>query len=182
MIIRDNFSPGSEEVDTELLADEAMKLLQMGLDELYTTLGAQLLAYDRLSQTAGIVSFLLAGRNASMAKSFSTAFPAEPALTEWAKGLSAILETLRQQGLCHLARVSKDLRKALCHCDIIQLSDQMSRSILEIIILIVGATLRMPRQLDPLCATIAVIIYKTGVRNFCQQQDPIAEKAKTTSE
>jgi hypothetical protein len=150
----------------------------MGLDELYTTLGAQLMPYGRLSRTAGIVSFLMAGRSASMAQSFSTAFPTEPALAAWARGLSGILDGLREQGQGHLAKISGELQKALCHQDIFQLSDQMNRATIEIVTMIVGATLRMPRDLDPLCATIAAIILKTGVRNFCHRSPVITGQAK----
>ena len=59
-----------KELNIEDLTNEAMKLLRMEIDELYATLGGQLLARNLPSRVAGIVSYLSAVRSASEAKSF----------------------------------------------------------------------------------------------------------------
>jgi hypothetical protein len=157
-----------EELDIEALADGAMKLLQMETDELYTTLGAQLLAYALPTRTAGIVSYLSALRSTSKAKALYEALP-EPALSEYTRGLGIIYDELKQDGLRHLSKIGQDLRKALCNQDILNLTDQVNRSTTRIIITIVEAALRMPRELDPVCVTIAAILLKQGLRHFCRQ-------------
>ena len=67
-----------KELNIEDLTNEAMKLLRMEIDELYATLGGQLLARNLPSRVAGIVSYLSAVRSASEAKSFYEALPSVP--------------------------------------------------------------------------------------------------------
>ena len=156
----------------EVLTDEAMKLLQAEIDELYATLGGQLLGHNLPTRAAGIVSYLSAVRSASEAKGFYEALlPSMPALTEWEKGLTVIYEELKRDGLRFFSEVSEDLRAALCNEDILRLSDQVNRSTVQIFIMVVEATLRMPRELDPISVTVTVILLKTGLRNFCRRAD-----------
>ena len=158
-------------LSVEVLADEAMKLLRIEIDELYATLGGQLLAHNLPTRAAGIVSYMSAVRSAAEAKSFYEALPPAPALTEWGKGLGIIYEELKREGMSFLSEISKDLREALCNEDILHLSDQVTRSTVQIIIMVVEATLRMPREFEPISVTVAVILLKMGLRNFCRQTD-----------
>jgi hypothetical protein len=156
-----------KELDTETLVSETDKLLRMGIDELYATLGAQLLVFTPPTRTAGMMSYLSAVRSASEANFFLEGLSAGPPLTEWATGLGLIHEELKTQGKRYLSEKKEDLRKALCNQDILAWSEDVNRSTIQILITIVGATLRMPRELDSLSATTLAIILKLGLRSFC---------------
>jgi len=123
------------------------------------------------TRVAGIVSYLSAVRSASEAKSFYEALPSGPALTEWGSGVGVIYEELKQSGMRLLSEVKEDLRKAICNEDILRLSDQVNRSTVQILVMVVGATLRMPREFEPISVTVAAILLKMGLRNFCRQTD-----------
>lgn len=156
-----------KELDTEMLVSETDKLLRMGVDELYATLGAQLLVFTPPTRAAGIMSYLSAVRNASEATLFLEGLPSGPSLTEWGAGLGFIYEALKAQGQRYVTEKKEDLRKALCNQDILAWSGEVNRSTIQILITIVGATLRMPRELDSISATTLAIILKLGLRNFC---------------
>ena len=78
-----------------------------------------------------------------------------------------IHETLERQGKRYLAEQKEGLRKALCNEEILTLSDEVNCSTIQILMTIVGATLRFPRELDPLSATTLAILLKLGLRDFC---------------
>jgi hypothetical protein len=158
--------------DFEILADEAIKLLRMELGELYATLGGQLLAQRHPTRVAGIVSYLSALRSAAEARSLYESLPSGPSLNEWGKGLGIIYEELKQDGMRHFSEISADIRKTICNDDILRMSDQVTRSAVQVVAMIIGANLRMPRELDPIAATLAAILFKIGLRNFCNQNGP----------
>jgi hypothetical protein len=160
-----------KELDTETLVSDMEKILLMGLDELYATLGAQLLIFARPTRAAGIVSYLSAVRNASGASVFLDNPAAGLSSTEWAAGLSLIHEELRAEGKRYISEKREDLCKGLCNPDILAWADERNRSTMQILITIVAATLRMPRELDSISATTLAVILKTGLRNFCSSTD-----------
>jgi len=151
----------------ELLTDQASKLLGMELDELYVTLGSQLLARDLPSRTAEVVSDLFAFRNMSQQKSRYTVPLSDSPPYGWRKRLGEIYDELRQDGKGYLADTRENLRKALGNDDILSLSDNVNRSTLQIIVVIVSGTLRMPVELEPISVTVSAILVKIGLRNFC---------------
>jgi len=158
-----------KEIDIELLAEEGMKLLRLEVDELYASLGAQILAQRPPSRVAGIVSYLSAIRSASSAKFFHEGLPVPSVPGEWGSGLGAIYEELKRDGMELLDEMGEDLRKALNNEDVLRLADQVNRSTMQVVIMIVGACLRMPREFEPISATVAAILFRLGLRNFCHQ-------------
>lgn len=158
-----------EQLDTETLVSETAKLLRMRIDELYATLGSQLLVFTKPTSAAGIVSYLSAVRNSSEATLLLEGLSAGPSLTEWAMGLEFIHETLEGQGKRYLTENRERLREALCSQEVMTLSDEVNSSTLRILITIIGATLQFPRELDSISATTLAIILKLGLRNFCSQ-------------
>jgi hypothetical protein len=159
-----------EQLDTETLVSETNKLLSMRIDELYATLGAQLLVFTKPTSAAGIVSYLSAVRNSSEASLLLEGLSAGPSLTEWATGLEYIHEMLEGQGKRYLTEKREGLRKALCNQEVLALSDEVNCSTIQILMTIIGATLRFPRELDSISATTLAIILKLGVENFCCQK------------
>lgn len=160
-----------KELSIEELTDEAMQLLRMEVDELYATLGGQLLSRNLPTRAAGIVSYLSAVRSASEARSFYEALPSVPSLTDWGGGLGVIYEELKREGMRFLTEVRGELKKGLCNEEILRLTDQVNRSAVQIVIMVVGAIFRMPREFEPISVTVAAILFKTGLRNFCGQSD-----------
>jgi len=158
-----------KELGIELLADESMRLLGIDGEELYATLGAQLLVQNVPTRVAGIVSYLSAVRSASWAKKFCKDLPSAPGVGEWGNGLGTIYEELKRDGMQYFGEVSEELRKALCNEDILRLPEPINRSTMQIILTVVEAVLRIPRETDALAATIAAIIVKLGLRNFCRR-------------
>ncbi len=163
----DNKREKENELDLEASTNEAMKLLRMELDALYVTLGSQLLARNLPSRTAGVVSDLFAFRSLSEQKSRYTVPLSDSPPNGWRKRLGEIYDELRQDGRGYLADITEDLRKALCNEDILSLSDHVNRSTLQIIVVIVSGTLRMPVELEPISVTVSAILVKIGLRNFC---------------
>lgn len=164
-------SKSAPEIDIEVLTDEAMKLLRMEIDDLYATLGGQMLGQNLPSRVAGMVSYLSAARSAFQVKSLGGALSSVPARDEWGRGLGMIHEELKQGGMELFREASADLRNALYNEDILSLSDKPSRSTTQMILMIVGATLRMPRNFDPVSATITAILLRLGLRDFCRRVD-----------
>ena len=176
----------TKEINIEVLTDEAMKLLRVGIDELYATLGGQLLSRNLPSRTAGIITYLSAVRSASEATFLFHELPSGLGFSEWAKGFNTIYEELREDGIRFLREAKTDLQKAICNEEMLRLSGEISRSSMQIIILVVGATLRMPREFDPVAVTIANLLVKIGLQNFCRQSSeadtarPVIEKKPQT--
>jgi hypothetical protein len=77
---------------------------------------------------------------------------------------------LEGQGKRYLTEKREGLRKALCNQEILALSDEINSSTIQILMTIIGATLRFPRELDSISATTLAIILKLGLENFCCQK------------
>lgn len=155
------------ELSIETLAAEGLKLLQLETDELYATLGGQLLAHNLPTRVAGIVSYFSAVRTASDAKSLYEQLPIVPSLSEWGRGLGIICDELKREGLRFMEEVKAELSKSICNEDVLHLSDEINQSSFQVVIMVVGATLRMPREFDPISVTIAALLLKIGLRKFC---------------
>jgi hypothetical protein len=152
----------------EVLAGEAMRLFRLETGELYAVLGGQLLGTTLPSRAAGIVGYLNSVRSALVAKTFTEAVPSQPDLAGWAAELETISEELRRDGIRFLTGVSGKLREALSNKDILRLSEEISPSAVRIIIVLVAGALSMPRELDPICATVTAVILRLGLRDFCK--------------
>lgn len=170
MAVADDLDSKRKEISIEVLTREAMKLLRTELDDLYVTLGTQLLVGNLPSHTAGIVSDLFAFRSSSEPKSQFTLPPSERFVAGYRNRLGEIYDQLRQDGRGYLAAVGDNLRKALGNQDILSLSDQVNVSTLQIIVVIVSGTLRLPVELEPISVTVSAILVKVGLRNFCDSK------------
>lgn len=157
-----------QELGIETLTDEGMKMLRLEIGDLYATLGGQLLTRSLPTRAAGIVSYMSAVRSAFEAKTLYEALPSGEALTDWGRGLEVIYEGLQQDGMRFFQEVNEDLRKALCNEDILHLTDVVNRSAMHIVVTVVAAALRLPREFDPIAVTVSTILFKLGLRNFCR--------------
>ncbi|MGH7927293.1 MAG: hypothetical protein ACREQV_05825, partial [Candidatus Binatia bacterium] len=75
-------------------------------------------------------------------------------------------EELKRDGIRFLAAVKEELCKGLCTNEIIDLADEISDSSMQVIVLIVTAILKLPRQIEAVSATVAAIVCKSGLREL----------------
>lgn len=153
------------------LAEDVEKLLRFEVQDLYATLGAQLLVTRVPSRAAGILSYIAAVRGAAEARAFHETLAVSPGLKEWATGLGVIYDVLRQEGSEYFATITPDLRKFLCgREDVLRWADHADLASIEMFIMLVSGVLRVPRELDSICTTVVAILLRIGVRNFCAEK------------
>jgi hypothetical protein len=157
-----------KEPTIEELTTEAMQLLPMGLEELYMILGAQLLVSAKPTRVAGIMTYLSAARKAKEAKELYATLPVTPTASDWSAGLDTIYNELIRDGVQFIDDVKQDLRRGVCNEDIFALSDKMDSSSMQIVVMVIGAVLKMPPQFENISAVLAAILYKVGLREFCR--------------
>lgn len=151
------------------LTDEVIQLLQMRMDELYGTLGGQLMGTVRPTRAAGIVSFLFTAESASKAKGLLNSLPSITVGPEWNEGVQVICDEFIRDGRNYI----KEIRQELCIAlndnneQIFQLSEQRDRPSIHAIVMVIAAILKLPRELEPLSATVTAILLKQGLRDFC---------------
>jgi len=157
-----------KEPTIEELTTEAMQLLPMGLEELYMILGAQLLVSAKPTRVAGIMTYLSAARKAKEAKELYATLPVTPTASDWSAGLDTIYNELIRDGIQFIDDIKQDLRRGVCNEDIFALSDKMDSSSMQIVVMVIGAVLKMPPQFENISAVLAAILYKLGLREFCR--------------
>lgn len=158
----------AKELTIEELTTEAMKLLTIGIEELYVVLGYQLLGSSRPARVAGIISYQTALKKVIETQDMYEALSFGTNLAEWGRGFELMYEELKQDGTRFLDSVRDDLRNGLCNEEILALADEITASTMQIIVLIVAAILRMPMQIESVSATVAAILCKLGLKNFCR--------------
>ena len=158
----------AKELTIEELTTEAMKLLTIGIEELYVVLGYQLLGSSRPARVAGIISYQTALKKVIETQNMYEALSFGTNLAEWGRGFELMYEELKQDGTRFLDSVRDDLRNGLCNEEILALADEITASTMQIIVLIVAAILRMPMQIESVSATVAAILCKLGLKNFCR--------------
>src|SRR5262245_29301231 len=151
------------------LTDEVIKLLQMRMAELYGNLGGQLLETVLPTQAAVMVSFLFTAESASKAKVLLNTLPSVTVSPEWNEGVQVICHEFTREGRNYIEEIRQELCLALNDNNeqIFQLSEQRDRSSIHAIIMVIAAILKLPRELEPLSATVTAILLKQGLRDFC---------------
>jgi hypothetical protein len=157
-----------KEPSIEELTAEAMQLLPMGLEELYMILGSQLLVSAKPTRVAGIMTYLSAARKAKEAKELYATVPVTPTPADWSSGLESIYNELIRDGIEFMQEVKPELRRGVCNEDIFALSDKVDNSSMQIVVMVIGAVLKMPPQFENISAVLAAILYKVGLREFCR--------------
>jgi hypothetical protein len=161
---RDHFMEKLEShgLTIEELTAEAMQLLTIELEELYVVLGCQLMGAARPARVAGMVSYQSALTNVIEYHHRLASLPGAD-FAEWGRGISSMHEDLKQDGMRFLAAVNEELRQGLCSKEILDLANEITSSSMQIIVLIVAAVLKLPRQIEAVCATVAAIVCKSGL-------------------
>ena len=157
---------GLTELDIETLVNETERLLSVETNELYATLGAQLLLLGRPTSAAGTICYLSRVGSTS-ASAASDSREHDGLLIHWGVGVALIHKTLKARGEQYFAEARNELHDAICREEILAWSGDVNRSIIRILITIVSSTLRTPRILDSVSAITVAILLKLGLRNFC---------------
>ena len=156
------------EPDIEVLTREALNLLSLEKDELYTVLGCQLLASAPPTRTAAIMTHVRELRRASSALRQAGTPPSEPAIHDWMKGVEEICSDLRGDGGRFVETMREEFKKGLCNKDILDLTDDVDESKMQILIMIISAILKIPAQFDSISATLAALFCKSLLREICR--------------
>jgi hypothetical protein len=156
-----------KELTIEELAADAMQLLPMSVDELFMVLGSQLLGTVRPTRVAGIMSYLLAAIKTEEAKNLYAGLPVAPAEPKWGEGFELIWGELIRDGKTFVQDVREELRKGVCNEDVRNLAKEINASSMQVIVMVVGAILKLPPQFDAITATVAAILCKSGLDQVC---------------
>jgi hypothetical protein len=157
-----------KELTIEELTLEAMKLLTLGIEELYVVLGCQLMVLSRPGRVAGIMSYQTVLKKVIETQDMNVRLPIPSDLKDWGRGFNVMYEELKQDGMKFLDAIKDELHKGLCNEEILAMADDITSSSMQIVILIIGAILRMPPQMESVSATVAAILCRSGLRNFCK--------------
>ena len=156
------------EPDIEALTREALNLLSLEIDELYTVLGCQLLASAPPARTADIVIQVRELRKANRARRQAGAPPSEAAIDEWMNGVEKICRDLRGDGGRFIENMRQELKNGLCNKDVLNLVDDVDESKMQILIMIITAILKIPAQFESISATLAAMFCKSLLREICR--------------
>ena len=156
-----------DELTIEELTSEAIKLLAIGLEELYVVLGCQLLGYSRPSRVAGIMRHQLALKKMIEATEMYEPLALKD-VADWGRKFELMYDELKQDGARFLESARLNLQDALCTEEILAFSDNINSGNMQIIVLLIAAVLKMPPQIESVAATIAAILCKSGLRTFCK--------------
>jgi hypothetical protein len=152
------------ELTVEELTAEAMQLLSVGLEELYVVLGCQLMGVARPARVAGLVSQPNALRSVLESNVENNASNA--ALMDWSRGFNSVLEELKDLGMSFVAAVAAELPQGISGKEFLELIKEITSASMQVIVLIIGAVLKLPRQIDAIAATVAAIFCKSVKSDF----------------
>lgn len=147
--------------------DEGTRLLLLDLEDLYATLGLQLLGRAPPGTAAGIATYLCSLRSSCEAREFYRELTGGISTSQLTSDLRVIYEGLKASGRRYLAEADPDLRRSLCNENIFAAAEAQTRSSLAVVTVIIGAALRLPPDLNPVAITVGAIVLKLGLRNFC---------------
>jgi hypothetical protein len=163
---REGFSIKDLTIDE--LAAQAMQLLTFTLIELYAVLGLQLVAYSQPARLAGVISHHTTLRKTLDGELQSGAPDSARPISELSRGLDMAYAELEQEGLRFVTAVKEELCKLLCTQETLELADRTTASSMQVLILLITGALRMSPQTESLAPTIAAIVCKSGLKDFCQ--------------
>lgn len=156
------------EPDIEALTREALNLLSLEIDELYTVLGCQLLASASPARTAGILTHVRELRKANWGRRQAGTPPSEAAINEWMNGVEEIVRDLRDDGGRFIETMRQEFKRGLCNKDIFDLADDVDESKMQILIMIISAILKLPAQFESIAATLAAMLCKSLLKEVCR--------------
>jgi hypothetical protein len=163
---REGFSIKDLTIDE--LAAQAMQLLSLRLVELYAVLGLQLVGYSQPARLAAVINCHARVRKTLDGELRCSSMGMAHPISDLSHGLDVLYEELEQEGLRFVAAVREELCKLLCAPETLELADRTTASSMQVLVLLIAGALRMSPQTESLAATIAAIVCKSGLKDFCQ--------------
>jgi hypothetical protein len=154
----------TRELTIDELTSEAMQLLEVGLDDLYVVLGCQLMLAGRPMQLASLISHQGTFKDIDLQLGSEPSAPA--ALKQWGSELVTLLEELKSEGMRFVAGVAEELAKGVSGKELLELAHDITEASMQVIVMIVGAVLKLPKQIEAVSATVAAIVSKSLARDI----------------
>jgi hypothetical protein len=165
---REGFSIKDLSIDE--LTTQAMQLLSISLSDLYVVLGFQLIGYSRPARLAAIISYQTSLQKIlDRQNPINTLNVASP-LGDLSNGLDAVYEELKEEGFQFVQAAREELSKVLGTAESLELAHRVTASSMQVMVVVIAGALRMPPQTESVAATIAAIVCKSGLKDFCQVQ------------
>jgi hypothetical protein len=165
---REGFSIKDPSIDE--LTTQAMQLLHASLGDLYAVLGFQLTGYSRPARLATIISYHTNLQKIVEAENLQASLTITPPHRDLSRSLDVVYEDLKQEGAQFVSAVREDLCKVLCTPETLDLAHRATAASMRVMLLMIAGALRMPPQTESLAATLGAIIYKSGLKDFCEVQ------------
>jgi hypothetical protein len=151
----------------EELTREALGLLSFDLEDLYAVLGCQLLATAPPTRAARVMTSLANLGTTPQPKKWEGMNPGT-VVCEWSQGIDNIARELRLDGSRFIDEMREDFRRSLCTKEILDLTEGINASRMQILILLISAIVKMPPQFESISATLAAMFCKSLLREMCQ--------------
>lgn len=152
----------------EELTREALRLLSFDLEDLYAVLGCQLLATAPPSRAARVMTSLANLGTTPQPREWEGMHAGMPVACEWSQGIENIARELRRDGSRFIDEMREDFRRSLCTKEILDLTENINASRMQILILLISAIVKMPPQFESISATLAAMFCKSLLREMCQ--------------
>jgi len=152
-----------QELSIEQLTAEAMQLLTMNLEELYVVLGCQLMGAARPARVAGLLSHQSAITTVIESQGKLEPSASGVALLDCAERFNSMIEELKEDGMRFVAAVAAELSESVSGNELLELATQITSSSMQVIVFIVTAVLKLPRQIEAVSATVAAIFCKSAI-------------------
>jgi hypothetical protein len=157
-----------KEPDIEDLTHEAIKLLSLEIDELYTVLGCQLLGSAPPTRGANIVTNVVHLRKARPAEKINNITGSAIDTDKWLDDVEDLWSGLKGDGVRFVDAMKDEFRKGLCNENVFNLTDDVDESKMQILIMIISAILKTPPQFESISATLAAMLCKSMLRDICR--------------
>ena len=152
----------------EELTREALGLLSFDLEDLYAVLGCQLLGAAPPARAAQVMTALVKLATLPELRGSEAMNASTPIICEWSRGVEDIVRDLKRDGSSFIDGMKEDFRRSLCTREILDLTEGIDASRMQILILLISAVVKMPPQFESISATLAAMFCKSLLREMCQ--------------
>ena len=152
----------------EELTREALGLLSFDLEDLYAVLGCQLLGAAPPTRAAQVMTSLANLATTSQPREWQEGNTSRSVAGEWCQGVEDLARDLRRDGGKFIDEMKEDFRRSLCTKEILDLTENINASRMQILILLISAIVKMPPQFESVSATLAAMFCKSLLREMCQ--------------
>ena len=152
----------------EELTRDALELLSFDLEDLYAVLGCQLLGAATPTRAAQVMTSLANLATRSELKEWQGMIADTAVACASSQGVENIARDLRRDGSRFIDEMREDFRRSLCTKEILDLTENINASRMQILILLISAVVKMPPQFESISATLAAMFCKSLLCEICQ--------------